>query len=221
MTDQLTPRQFLGTPGLEDWRLLGDGATAFFRTDSFAASARLVQAIAEVPGLEDNRPDVDVRGGGVTVRFFTLRPGFAGLTTTDADLAGRISEEARAQGLAADTTNVQYLLTIVGAPDIAAVMPFWKAILGYEPRVDSPEEDLVDPRGRAPGIWFETFDDAQPGRNGIHVAVWVPEDQAEARVAAALAAGGRMVRDRFAPAWWTLADPDGNEADVATTANRD
>src|ERR1035437_2772478 len=28
----------------------------------------------------------------------------------------------------------------------------------------------------------------------------------------ALAAGGRMGRDQFAPAWWTLADTAGNEA---------
>ena len=38
---------------------------------------------------------------------------------------------------------------------------------------------------------------------------------------AALAAGGRMVRDEFAPAWWTLADPAGNEADIATLQQRD
>jgi 4a-hydroxytetrahydrobiopterin dehydratase len=55
----------------------------------------------------------------------------------------------------------------------------------------------------------------------IHVAVWIPKEGAEARVAAALAAGGHMVRDDFAPAWWTLADAAGNEADVATIANRD
>lgn len=44
-------------------------------------------------------------------------------------------------------------------------------------------------------------------------AVWVPHDQAEARVAAALAAGGRVVYDAQAPTWWTLADTDadGNE----------
>lgn len=35
------------------------------------------------------------------------------------------------------------------------------------------------------------------------------------------ATGGRMVRDRFAAAWWTLADAAGNEADIATTMNRD
>ena len=53
------------------------------------------------------------------------------------------------------------------------------------------------------------------------LAVWVPYEQAEARIAAALAAGGRMVRDEFAPYWWTLADAAGNEADIATTKGRD
>jgi len=51
----------------------------------------------------------------------------------------------------------------------------------------------------------------------MHVGIWVPHDQANARVAAGLAAGGRMVRDDFAPSWWTLADAAGNEADIATT----
>ena len=32
---------------------------------------------------------------------------------------------------------------------------------------------------------------------------------------------GRIVRDDFAPAWWTLADAAGNEADIATTMSRD
>jgi 4a-hydroxytetrahydrobiopterin dehydratase len=49
----------------------------------------------------------------------------------------------------------------------------------------------------------------------------VPYEQAEARVAAALAAGGRLVRDEFAPAWWTLADVAGNEVDIATPMSRD
>jgi 4a-hydroxytetrahydrobiopterin dehydratase len=59
------------------------------------------------------------------------------------------------------------------------------------------------------------------GGGAIHVAVWVPPELAEARVASALAAGGRIVRDDHAPSWWTLADAMGNEADVATTTGRD
>jgi 4a-hydroxytetrahydrobiopterin dehydratase len=49
----------------------------------------------------------------------------------------------------------------------------------------------------------------------------VPHDQAEARVAAALAAGGHLVTDQYAPAWWVLADAEGNEACVATWMGRD
>jgi 4a-hydroxytetrahydrobiopterin dehydratase len=101
-------------------------------------------------------------------------------------------------------------------------MPFWRAVLGYEPRRDSPDQDIVDPRGRWPGIWFERMREPRAdGGGAIHLAAWVPPEHAEARVAAALAAGGRMVRDTYAPSWWTLADAFGNEADVATVLGRD
>ena len=65
------------------------------------------------------------------------------------------------------------------------------------------------------------MDAPRPQRNRIHVDISVPHDQAEARVAAAIDAGGHLVSDRFAPAWWTLADAEGNEADVATWMGRD
>jgi len=101
------------------------------------------------------------------------------------------------------------------------VMPFWRAVLGYEPRGDTPDEDLVDPHGRGPAFWFERMAEPRRGAGAIHVAIWVAPEQAEARVAAALAAGGHLVRDQYAPAWWTLADAAGNEADIATTLARD
>jgi 4a-hydroxytetrahydrobiopterin dehydratase len=110
---------------------------------------------------------------------------------------------------------------VIGAVDIPTVMPFWAAILGYVPRRDSPAEDLVDPRGRGPAIWFEEVEEPGGGRPRMHVVCWVPYEQAEARVQAAIAAGGRMVYDAEAPSWWTLADPEGNEADVATITGRD
>jgi 4a-hydroxytetrahydrobiopterin dehydratase len=103
----------------------------------------------------------------------------------------------------------------------AEVMPFWRAVLGYEYRADSPDEDLVDPRDRGPSIWFQRMDAPRPQRNRMHIDVWVPHDQAEARVAAAIAAGGRLVTDEHAPMWWVLADPEGNEVDVATWVSRD
>ncbi len=222
MTDQISPRQFHESEGVEDWRVLGEGACTFFRTGSFAASARLVNAISELADLDDHRPDVDVRHDGVTVRLITITDDYYGMSQRDVELARQISAVAREQGLSADPFAVQTLLVIPGAPVTAEVMPFWRAVLGYEPRGDSPDEDLVDPRRRGPSFWFEPMDEPRAdGGGAIHVAIWVPYEQAEARVAAALAAGGRMVRDQFAPAWWTLADPAGNEADVATTMSRD
>jgi 4a-hydroxytetrahydrobiopterin dehydratase len=85
----------------------------------------------------------------------------------------------------------------------------------------TPNEDLIDPRGRGPALWFQPMDAPRPQRNRIHIDVFVPHEVAEARIAAALAAGGRLVSDEHAPMWWTLADPEGNEVDVATLAGRD
>ena len=45
MTDRIFSRQFHGAAGAEAWRVLPDGAFAFFRTDSFRLSARFVDAI--------------------------------------------------------------------------------------------------------------------------------------------------------------------------------
>ena len=222
MTDPIRASTFHEGDGLQDWRVLSDGACAFFRTGSFADAVRLVQAIGELNGLEDHRPDIDLRHDGVTVRLVTLTDNYMGMTQRDADLARRISVLAGGLGLTADPSAVQSLLIVPGAPDIREVMPFWRAVLGYDPRPDSPDEDLVDPHDRGPAFWFENMNEPRPdGGGAIHIGVWVAPEQAEARVAAALAAGGRMVRDEFAPAWWTLADAAGNEADIATIQRRD
>lgn len=221
MSDTISARQFHESDGVEAWRVVGDGACAYFPTGSFAAGARLVQAIGQLGGVEDHPPDVDLRPDGVTVRLITVADDWYGMSMRDLEVARQISVIAREQGLTADPSAVQSVLVIPGAPVTAEIMPFWRAVLGYEPRPDSPDEDLVDPRGRGPGFWFEGMDEPRQGGGAIHLAVWVPYDQAERRVQAALAAGGRMVRDEFAPSWWTLADTAGNEADVATTKGRD
>jgi 4a-hydroxytetrahydrobiopterin dehydratase len=222
MTETITPQQFHEAEGVADWRVVGDGASAHFRTESLAAGARLVQAISELSGLDAHLPDIDLRRDGVTVRLVTVTDDHYGMSMRDVELARRISAVARELGLSGDPLAVQSLLVIPGAPNVADVMPFWRAVLAYEPRRDTPDEDLVDPRGRGPAFWFERMDEPRgDGGGAIHVAVWVPYERAEERIAAALAAGGHMVRDEFAPSWWTLADAAGNEVDVATTMDRD
>ena len=91
MSEQITMRQFHEAAGGEDWRVLGEGACAYFRTGSFAAGVRLVHAISELDGLDDHRPDVDLRDGGVTMRLITATPDDYGLSKRDLELALRIS----------------------------------------------------------------------------------------------------------------------------------
>ena len=221
MDDGISPSEFHAADGTADWRVLGDGATAFFRTSSVAESARLVAAIGALPGVDEHVPDVDVRSTGVTVRLLTKADDGWGMSRRDVELASAISAAARDLGLAADPTVVRSFLVVPGAPAAAAVMPFWRAALGFVPRPDSPDEDLVDPQDRLPGFWFEDMQEPRgDGGGAIHVAIWMPYEQAEARVAAALAAGGHLVRDR-APMWWTLADSAGNEIDISTVKGRD
>jgi 4a-hydroxytetrahydrobiopterin dehydratase len=222
MDDGISPKAFHEAEGAEDWRVLAEGGCAFFRTDSFRESAGLIAAIARLPGIEDHPPVIDLRPDGVTVRLITISDGWYGVTRRDLQMARRISVLAREHGLSADPSAVQSVLVIPGAPDTMAVMPFWRAVLGYVPRADSPDEDLVDPHRRDPSFWFEQMREPRSdGGGAIHLAVWVPPEQAEARVAAALAAGGHLVRDSYAPSWWTLADAAGNEVDIATTIGRE
>jgi 4a-hydroxytetrahydrobiopterin dehydratase len=217
----ITPRASHEADGTGDWQVIGDGACAFFRTDSFEASARLVSAIAALDGVGGHPPDVDVRADGVTLRLVTATADAYGMSRADVDLARRISAIAASLGAQGDPSRVQNVLVIVESTQPSEVMPFWRALLDYVPRADSPDEDMVDPRGRGPGFWFEPVGEPRPGGGRIHVAVWVPEAEAEARMEAAMAAGGRLVRDEFAPRWWTLADAAGNEADVASVAKRE
>jgi 4a-hydroxytetrahydrobiopterin dehydratase len=222
MTDSISPAEFERSEGATDWRVLSDGAAARFGTGSLAESAAFVQAIAELDGIEGHPPTIDIRPAGLTVTLLTRSDDFWGMTSRDLDVARAISSLARERGVRIDPPSaVQNLLIVPGAPAGTDILPFWRAVLGYEPRPDSPDEDLVDPRRINPAFWFEAM--AEPrgdGGGAIHIAVWVAPEVAEARVAAALAAGGRIVRDDRAPMWWTLADAAGNEADVSTIVGR-
>ncbi len=79
----------------------------------------------------------------------------------------------------------------------------------------------VPPSAGMPCLFETMYEPRGKGGGAIHVGIWVPQEEAEALAQAALAAGGRMVRDTYAPSWWTLADAAGNEADIATIAGRD
>jgi 4a-hydroxytetrahydrobiopterin dehydratase len=142
------------------------------------------------------------------------------MTETLTGMAKPITALARELGVPADPSAVQNIQISIDALVSPEVLPFWRAVLGYQDRGDSPE-DLIDPRGRAPLVYFQQMDAPRPQRNRIHFDVWVPYDLAEARIAAAIAAGRHLVTDEYAPSWWVLADAEGNEACVCTAMGHD
>lgn len=217
VADRIFSAQFHAAEGAEAWRVLPEGAYAFFRADSFRASARFVDAISGLV-TEGDPPNVDIRADGVTVLLRAFKGEQFGLVQHDLDLARRFATVAHEQGLTADPSTIQSLSIIPGALDRQSIMRFWQAVLGYQPRPDSPDEDLVDSHDRGAPFWFEEMEQLRAdGAGTMHLVVWVPWDRAASRVEAGLAAGGRLVRHDVEEAFWTLADPAGNEVDIATT----
>ena len=163
---------------------------------------------------------VDIRADRAVFRLQSADVG--GVTGCDVRLAHRVSEALVAEGWQPTPGTVQALEIANDALDIDLVRPFWRAILGYadEPGSELPAA-LIDPSGRGPAVWFQQMDAPRPQRNRIHVDVDVPAEGVAARIDAALAAGGRLLSDDAAPAYWVLADPEGNEACICTWQGRD
>jgi len=181
MTDRIFSREFYGAEGAGAWRVLPEGAYAFFRVGSFAASARFVEAISPLV-REGDAPHVDIRGDGVTVLLRAFKGEHFGLVQRDLDLARTIAATAHDMRLTADPSGIQSLSIIPGATERRAIMPFWQSVLAYVPRPDSPDEDLVDSHERGAPFWFEEMEELRAdGAGTIHVVVWVPWDIAESR----------------------------------------
>jgi 4a-hydroxytetrahydrobiopterin dehydratase len=197
------------------WRVLAYAICTHFRTASLAEGAALAEAIGELPGAASRQPDLDLRSKGVTVRL--QRDETGALTEADLALAGEIAAAARELGVSVDLTGLQSYQVAIDALVIPDVMPFWEAVLGYVVFGDA----LIDPDFEGPTFWFQQMDAPRPQRNRIHIDLYLPEDQARARVDAAIAVGGRIVYEVRAPLWWTLADPEGNEVDVASWPDMD
>jgi 4a-hydroxytetrahydrobiopterin dehydratase len=202
--------------GLDDWRLVLGRLVTRLETGTFAAGAALVQQVAAAADDLDHHPDVDLRYSHLTVTL--VSHDVRAVTARDVRLARRISEIAAAAGVRADPRAVELLELALDTPDADAVRPFWQALLGFGS--EHPSE-VTDVGGRHPALWFQDTDSTAPDRQRFHLDVSVPHDVAEQRLSAALAAGGTLVSDERAPAFWVLADADGNQACICTWQNRD
>jgi 4a-hydroxytetrahydrobiopterin dehydratase len=209
MTVHIRPAQFHAADGIDDWRCLYHVASAHFRAGTLGEGIALAAAIERLADAEQQQYlSIDLRPTGLTVTLLRL----------DIPLAQRISAAAAELGIPADPSAVQLVIVTLDVLVGADVVPFWRALLGY---VQIDDNYLADPLRRSPGLGLQQMDEPRPQRNRIHLDIAVPHEQAETRIAAALKAGGRLVSDEHAPKWWTLADPEGNEACIATWVGRD
>lgn len=211
------------------WRYILGVVRTCVRVGSLAQAADVAGRVVTVAGPDAGEClRLDVRSDLLVLTLQALATG--SVTAREIELAHRISAMVRELGLATDADvgggaprSAQVLEIAIDALDIAAVRPFWKAVLGYADEVmpSGPGDGLADPVGQGPTIWFQQMDAPRPQRNRIHFDVSVPHDEAHRRIQAALAAGGTLLSDDEAPAFWLLADVEGNEACVTTWQGRD
>jgi 4a-hydroxytetrahydrobiopterin dehydratase len=211
------------------WRHILTAAQTCVRAASLAQAAEVARHVVTAAGPDAGGSlRLDVRADGVILTLQSLATD--SVTATEIELARRISAAVSELGLATGAEaggtpprSVQSLELAIDALDIPAVRPFWKAVLGYadEPGDAGLNAALLDPAGQGPTVWFQQMDAPRPQRNRIHVDVSVPHDEAARRIDSALAAGGTLLSDAEAPAFWVLADAEGNEACVCTWQARD
>ena len=226
----LGPPSSLGNdPDTQDFRDMGCGLTCY-PTASFRESVDLAATVAGHADEAAKALMVDVRPGCVTfdsgkdqqeTEDFVNDEGFV-------ELARRIQAAARGMGLSADpSARVRFLQIAIHAVDIPVVRPFWMAVLGYQ---QGPYLRLAPGHLRSapaqPGVLVPA--DGLHGRRkrggrsatGSTSTCSFPTTRQRRGSTPRWSAGGRITNDSQAPAWWTLADPEGNEVDVVVASGR-
>ncbi len=215
-TQRLTGQQ-IADAGLEGWTFLGSHLATRLHTGDFATGLALLDEIGAAAEEANHHPDLDLRYGHLDVRLTSHDSG--GVTERDVRMARRVTELAGKHGVRADTDGLARLDLALDTPDRARVLPFWAAALGMAGGEHLPADEIRDPAGAHPFVWFQESGAEEP-RQRWHLDVWVDPAHVQARIDAALAAGGELVSDAEAPSFWILADPEGNKVCLCTWRDR-
>lgn len=206
--------------GLDDWRQVLGTIKARFRTGDFATGLALVDRIGAAAEEANHHPDVTLTYPEVRVTLSSHDVG--GITSRDVDLARTISAYAAEAGAEADVSGITQLELGLDTSAGERLAPFYAALLGSKVENGEP----VDPSGQVPTVWWQEPSDDGPALPGQdfeqrwHLDVWVPHDEGERRVQAAIDAGGTLVSDAAAPSYWVLEDAEGNRSCICTNLDR-
>jgi 4a-hydroxytetrahydrobiopterin dehydratase len=201
-------KEFLQADGLEDWVVLHGGPSAVFVTENLVDAAELARAVARLPDLDGSRAQLTIVSKRLTVR---LTREIWKIEAEHIELAREISKAAKSLGAVADPNQVQEVQFAIAAKPDAIDLTFWKAVLGYDPML---EDNAIDPLGVSSTVWMQDIEEGKTLRHAMHIDVSLSKESAQARVDAAVKAGGVVVDDSYAPSWWILADRSGNKVCV-------
>ncbi|MGO1543181.1 MAG: 4a-hydroxytetrahydrobiopterin dehydratase [Gulosibacter sp.] len=200
---------------LPNWRVVERGLEVDLKAKDFRQAFDFLTQIAELAETQQHHPDFNVRYNRIRMRVMSHDVnGLSDRDITFAKAADALIDEA---GLERSFTNVQELMITIDTLDIAKIKPFWLAVLGYE---QTHSDLLRDPNSTHPSVWFQPMGEPRNQRSRTHIDVLVPVDERQARMDAAIAAGGTLLTDEFAPSFWVLADAEGNEACLCTWEDR-
>jgi 4a-hydroxytetrahydrobiopterin dehydratase len=198
-------KAFLAADDLTDWVVLHGGPTAVYKTKTFAEAALFFQALAQLPEINGTKTQVNIVSERVTVR---LTREVWNIESAHIDLARSISRIADSLGVVADPSQVQEVQVAISAKPDSINLNFWRAVLGYDAMLG---DNAIDPLGNSSTVWMQELNEAKPLKHAMHIDVSVAREHVEARLAAAVKAGGIIIDESQAPASWILSDRSGNK----------
>jgi 4a-hydroxytetrahydrobiopterin dehydratase len=224
--DMLSGEQ-IAEANLTDWRKLAQGLHARYVVDDFGTGARFVAAVGEAGDELGHHPRVSIGPGYVDLKLISDDAIYRDnegaehvvewVTQQDIDLARRITEIAADHDVVANPAAVSVIELGLDTAHSATIAPVWAALLTGNAEAQghgSPSDEIRDPTGRVPNLWFGDADEHETPRQRFHIEVYVSPEAAAQRIAAALATGGTVVDDSDAPSLTVIADQDGNEGIV-------
>lgn len=196
--------------GAEDWWTLFAAVARYATTPEQAVV--LAERAASLADEAGERLGSDVRPGSVTLDGGKdawedddgARPAFVAL-------AAAVQRAARDLGATPLPADLRFVQLGFDAVDVAGSRSIWRALLAAERDPREHVTDLVDPLGLGHVLFLQDLDADETERRAqrprVRVEVLVPADALDARLDAAVAAGGRVLEHRDGRA--TIADADG------------
>ncbi|HSN38236.1 MAG TPA: VOC family protein, partial [Arthrobacter sp.] len=160
---------------------------------------------------QNHHPDLDWRYNRVFLRYSSHD---AGDEVTRRDVAAAAAAGAAAAGIGATAEPGLYrtIEVVIDSEDPAAISEVWRVALGYR---RGGSDDLVDPFGRGPTLWFQQTSTPSPSR--LHLDIH--RSKAESGpVLEKTAATGALVNRDHAPNWVVVTDAEGNQLCLCTEA---